>query len=107
TPTQGLIQLIAANNIDVPVETYSVLHKYGTSTTEVTEGVLTTFQANGYPYQVYKIESAIPIATFTPSHYDATTCGLDMDLHYALQETYTKYDNYGNLLEKNTRGNKN
>lgn len=95
--------LIGLNVRNKVVETYVTVQKANNGGEFVTGGNIYTYAyGTAYPQLMYAIETnaPIPMTSFTPCSISSSDCSLKMDSHYVLQETYSNYDIYGNLLEK-------
>src|SRR6185312_4808054 len=83
----GILGLNSANILNVPIEKYIVLKKYPGAGSFVTTGQILTYTAGSvYPVALYKIQTStpIPIASFTPYYYNASTFLMQMDPTYSL-----------------------
>lgn len=101
----GLKFLVDKNAIDKPIEVYSTVQDAGSGATLVTGAELTTYYADKpYPKALYKLETEVPLSSFSPYH--TMSCDFARDSRYKLQERYLLYDPYGNLLEKQIKNNK-
>lgn len=101
----GLKFLADRNILDKPIETYTTMADPATGASVVTGGEIMTFYADKpYPKALYKLETEVPLTSFSPYH--PISCDLAMDGHYKLQEKYLLYDQYGDLLEKQIKTNK-
>jgi YD repeat-containing protein len=102
---KALLTLQNKNVLNIPVETYHYVQNGATQ--YITSGQVTTFLENAantsyiVPDQIYLLETANELPSYTPTAINGTSSGITMDSHYPAESRikFTTFDVNGNMID--------